>query len=238
MFKHLILTALLFTGLFAQAQETTTKKTILNEQSVIRGEDGMVYPYNAWKKLMQSGKYGIKDRKTFTDSGEKEYLIYELSVDQKAAYVNRMPRPRESESFKEGELFNGFKASDIEGNKYNLKDSTGKVYVINFWFINCPPCKAEIPHINEIVAKYKDNKDVVFLAIALDEKYELKPFLKTLPFDYHIISGGRSIASKYGVKGYPTHVVIDKKGYIKFSTLGLGANTVNWVEKSIEESLK
>lgn len=240
MFKNLILIALLTLSLFGYAQETptTVKKNVLNEQSVVRGEDGMVYPYNAWKKLMLSGKYAIKNRQTFTDSGQPEYLIYELSADQKAAYMSKMPRPHESESFKEGELFNGFKTSDINGNKYNLKDSIGKVYVLNFWFINCPPCKSEIPHLNELVEKYKYHKDVVFLAIALDEKFELKPFLKTTPFNYNIVGGGRSIAGKYGVKGYPTHVVIDKKGYIKFSTLGLGSNTINWVEKSIEESLK
>ncbi|MGM9475972.1 TlpA family protein disulfide reductase [Pedobacter sp. GSP4] len=237
MLKNLILISLLFAFLMGKAQESTVKKNVLNEQSVVRGEDGMVYPYNTWKKLMLSGKYGLKNRKTFTDSGQPEYLIYELSAEQKAANMSKMPRPMASESFKEGELFNGFKVSDINGNKYNLKDSIGKVYVLNFWFINCPPCKSEIPHLNDIVAKYKDKKEVVFLAIALDEKFDLKPFLKTIPFDYNIVAAGRSIANRYGVKGYPTHVVIDKKGYIKFSALGLGSSTISWLEKSIEESL-
>ncbi|WP_406826740.1 TlpA family protein disulfide reductase [Pedobacter sp. KACC 23697] len=238
MFKNLICTALLFTALFGYAQENSTNKNVLNEQSVVRGEDGLVYPFNTWKKLMQTGKYGIKSRKTFTENGYPEYLIYELSADQKSAYMDKIPKPRASDSFREGDLFNGLKITDMNGNKYDLRDSTGKIFVLNFWFINCPPCKSEIPQLNELVAKYKDNKDVVFLAIALDEKYDLKSFLKSTAFDYNIVDGGKYIANKYGVKGYPTHVVVDKKGYIAFSTLGLAPNTVYWVEKSINESLK
>lgn len=238
MFRNLIFIALLSGAIFCHAQENNPKKNMLNEQSVVRGEDGMVYPYNAWTKLMQTGKYGIKNRKTVTDKGEPEYLIYELSADQKSAYMDKMPKPRPSDSFREGELFNGLKITDMNGNKYDLRDSTGKVFVLNFWFINCPPCKSEIPQLNELVNKYKDNKDVVFLAIALDEKSDLKSFLKSTTFNYNIVDGGRYIASKYEVKGYPTHVVVDKKGYIAFSTLGLASNTVYWVEKSINESLK
>ncbi|QDW28197.1 TlpA family protein disulfide reductase [Pedobacter sp. KBS0701] len=98
--------------------------------------------------------------------------------------MDKIPKPRASDSFREGELFNGLRITDMNGNKYDLRDSTGKIFVLNFWFINCPPCKSEIPQLNELVAKYKDNKDVVFLAIALDEKYDLKSFLKSTTFDY------------------------------------------------------
>jgi thiol-disulfide isomerase/thioredoxin len=238
MFRNLLLIALLLSSHFCAAQDNNSKKNVLNEQSVVRGEDGLVYPYNTWKKLMHTGKYGIKNRQTVTDRGVPEYLIYELSADQKTAYMDKMPKPRASDSFREGDLFNGLRITDMNGNKYDLRDSNGKVFVLNFWFIDCPPCKSEIPQLNDIVTRYKDNKDVVFLAIALDEKSDLKRFLKSTAFNYNIVDGGRYIASKYGVKGYPTHVIIDKKGYIKFSTLGLASNTVHWVEKSIDESLK
>ncbi|MCZ4243744.1 TlpA family protein disulfide reductase [Pedobacter punctiformis] len=236
MLKNLLLIALFFSVSFVNAQQGSLKKTTLNEQSVVRGEDGMVYPYTVWKKLMSTGKYGLKNRGTVTESGKPEYVVYELTPEKKAAYVNQMPRPRSSDSFPEGELFNGLKVTDMNGNKYDLRDSTGKVIVLNFWFINCPPCKNEIPLLNELVTTYKD-KNVVFLAIALDEKHDLKDFLKTTSFNYNIVDGGRYIANKYGVKGYPTHVVIDKSGFIKFSTLGLAINTVHWLEKSINEAL-
>ncbi|MGK0324190.1 MAG: thiol-disulfide isomerase/thioredoxin, partial [Psychroserpens sp.] len=61
---------------------------------------------------------------------------------------------------------------DIEGNSHTLESLKGKVVVINFWFINCKPCVAEIPDLNKLKAKF-NNKDAVFVAIALDSKPSL-----------------------------------------------------------------
>lgn len=220
----------------AQTNNVVPKNKV-DENSIVRGEDGMVYPYAIWKKLMTTGKYGLKNRGTSTDSGNPEYLIYELSADQKATYFARMAKPRVSDSFKENDDFKGFKATDMNGNKFDLREAKGKVIVLNFWFINCPPCRQEIPQLNELVAEYKNNPDVIFLAVATDEKYELKNFLKTNPYNYNIIDGGSYIASKYGVKLYPTHAIIDKNGKVKFGTVGLASNTIYWIKKSIDDSL-
>lgn len=240
--KNTLLISLILFSFFCSAQTTTTTTVskspgLLNEKSVVRGEDGIVYPYNIWQALMRTGKYSIRSRNTKTEKGEPEYLLMELSVQQRKELLDRMPKPRPSDVFKEGEIFKGFKVSDISGNKFDLRTNTGKVIVLNFWFINCPPCKAEIPELNELVKDYSENKDVVFLAVGLDTKYEIKDFLKINPYNYNIINDARFIADKYGVKAYPTHVVIDKNGMIKFSTVGLAFNTVSFIKKSIDEAL-
>lgn len=148
-----------------------------------------------------------------------------------------MPRPRASDNFREGERFRFEKMKDIDGVKFDFKADTGKVVVFNFWFINCPPCKKEIPELNELVEKYKQNKDVVFIAIALDDTYALKDFLRAMPFKYNIVGDGRYYAQKYGVKSFPTHVIVGKDGLIRFSTVGLASNTIHWVDKTIKEAL-
>ncbi|MFC3563584.1 TlpA family protein disulfide reductase [Pedobacter jamesrossensis] len=232
-----LLLSIILCSLFSLAQTINPVKTTLDENSVVRGENGMVYPYAVWQKLLKTGKFSIRSRNTKTEDGQPEYLVYEMTKEQQTSMLEKMPKPKQSDSFVVGEKFNGFKTSDIHGNKFDLKNTTGKVIVLNFWFINCPPCKAEIPQLNELTEKYKDNKDVIFLAIALDEKYLLKDFLKINPYSYNVVDNGRFIAEKYNVKAYPTHAVIDKTGKIKFSTLGLAPNTIFWIEKSIIESL-
>jgi len=228
----------LFAFYTTNAQTTSVqKRSILDEKSVVRGEDGQVYPAEIWKKLIQTGKYAIKSRNTTTENGAQEWVIYQLSAEQHQLLMDRMPKPRQSDSFVEGAKFDGFKTSDINGDKYDFRKITGKIIVLNFWFINCPPCKAEIPELNNLVDQYKDNDDIIFIAIALDGKNELKDFLTKTPFNYKIIDNARYIAQKYGVKSYPTHVVIDKSGTIKFSTLGLAPNTIPWLKKSIEAAL-
>ncbi|MCZ4222783.1 TlpA family protein disulfide reductase [Pedobacter rhodius] len=239
MLKKTLLIFLITFSIYVNAQTTTQQRTqpTLDENTIVRGEDGMVYPYKLWKAYLQTGKYSLKSRNTKMEDGRPEFVIFELTEAQRNTMMEKMPKPRPSEAFKEGEHFNGFKTSDINGNKFDLKNTTGKVVVLNFWFINCPPCKSEIPDLNELVNRYRDNKDVIFLAIALDDRYEIKDFLKTIPFNYNIVDNGRFLSDKFNVKSYPTHVVIDKTGTIKFSTVGLAVNTIAWVKKSIDESL-
>jgi thiol-disulfide isomerase/thioredoxin len=113
----------------------------------------------------------------------------------------------------------------------------GRVVVINFWFINCPPSRQEIPELNQVVKDYKDSTNVVFIAVALDEKIELKNFLKKTPFDYTIINNGGFITDIYGVKGFPTHLILDKDGKVYFHSSGFGMSTVLWLRKSIKALL-
>ncbi|HEY0669602.1 MAG TPA: TlpA disulfide reductase family protein, partial [Sphingobacteriaceae bacterium] len=155
----------------------------------------------------------------------------------KVKRANAMAKPQVSPYFETGKRLKDFSVRDLDGNKYKLKDLAGKVVVLNFWFINCAPCRMEIPDLNKVVTKYKNNTDVVFLGIALDDARSLEDFLKDTPFNYNIVSDGRYEASMYGVKSYPTHVILDRKSNIIFHTHGLAANTVHWIDKSIAEGL-
>lgn len=224
---------------FTQAPSHTTSNRI-DQNTIVKDGSGTILPYKIWQKLVQSGEYSLRPAK----SGSQEYIVYQMTEDEKAKALERrkamatsMGKPRASDSFKEGEKFRGEKITDINGNKFDLRKIEGKIYVINFWFINCPPCKQEIPELNELVKQYQDNKDIVFLAIALDDKYSLKQFLKTSPFNYNVVDDGRYYATKYGVTAYPTHVIIGKDGLVKFSTVGLAPNTIHWIEKTIKEQL-
>ena len=200
----------------------------------VSDSSGMVYPTIAWQKLVSTGKYGLK-----VTPGGKTGLLYVLSEEEIARKMSRMSKPPESQFFKTGGQIASFSERDINGNKYNLKDlaAAGKVVILNFWFIGCPPCRNEIPELNELVESYKDNKDVVFIAVALDQKYEIKDFLKTNPYHYNIIDNGRYIADKYGIHLYPTHAVINREGKVVFHTSGLARNTVSWIKKSIDAAL-
>jgi len=230
----------LFFAVSVHAQTTTRTTTKLDQNTIVKDGSGTVLPYAIWQKLMQTGEYNLK-----RVEGTDEFVAYQMNETEKARAAERkkvqmlnMPKPRQAVSFKEGEKFKGDKFTDINGNKYDLKTLSDKIYVINFWFINCPPCKQEIPELNKVVEKYKDNKDVVFIAVALDNKYDLKQFLKTTAFNYNIVENGRYYSDKYEIDGYPTHVIVGKDGLIKFSTIGLAGNTVYWVEKTIVDQLK
>lgn len=211
------------------------KFTPPNENSVVKDSSGMVYPYAVWSKLFSTGDYGILQKFVQPDSGT--YFLIKKTQKQKDAMMARIPKPEESKQFISGTNFSPFKERDMNGEKLDLKKMPGKVFVLNFWFIGCPPCRAEIPELTEMANKYKDNPDVVFIAVALDQSYELKDFLKDHPLSYHVIDNGRYIADKYGVHLYPTNVVIDRDSKVAYSSEGGHRNNIYWMEKTIDTAL-
>jgi thiol-disulfide isomerase/thioredoxin len=119
-----------------------------------------------------------------------------------------------------------------------VKDWAGKTVVLNFWFIGCPPCRAEIPDLNKLALKYKDNPNVIFIAIALDESWEVADFMKKNPLAYHLVGDGRYYAKLFDINLYPTNVVVDKQGKVQLHYSGGYMNGPNWLDKTIQESEK
>lgn len=135
------------------------------------------------------------------------------------------------------EVASPFTATDLEGNRYTQEELEGKIVVLNFWFVQCKPCVMEMPELNELVEKYRD-EDVVFLAFALNGEQELQAFLRKKAFDYRIIPDSRDVAEQYFVEGFPTHLVINQAGEVAYRTMGLSPFTVSTVDKEISELLK
>ncbi len=208
----------------------------LTENSIVKDSAGNIYPFVIWRSIMSHPDYEI--RAIDNNNPATEFLLVQLTEAQTRERMERMPKPRESTYFRTGKEFSAFKTSDTNHNKINLREARGKIIVLNFWFINCPPCRMEIPSLNELVEIYKGNDTVLFIGVALDDKYNIQEFLKSFPFNYHIVHEGKFIADQYGIRGYPTHVVIDQEGKVYFHTTGLALNTVWWLKKSIAELLR
>jgi thiol-disulfide isomerase/thioredoxin len=129
-----------------------------------------------------------------------------------------------------------FAAKDLNGATYDLAALKGKVVVLNFWFVGCAPCREEMPALNRLV-KHFNGKDVVFMSLALEGTKELQPFLKKNPFKYAVIPEARTIAEKYGIEGYPTHYIINKKGEVVSTLLGGNDKRDEQLRPIIEEAL-
>ena len=135
------------------------------------------------------------------------------------------------------------KAAMLDGKIVNTADLRGKIIVLNLWFVNCPNCVEEIKLLNTVVEDYS-GKDVVFLGLATNNKTDLQKFLKKNPFKYQIVpNAGQFMLSSYGelkngeyFLGFPTHVVIDREGYIVLKMEGIkGVEAVkNELKKQFE----
>ena len=79
--------------------------------------------------------------------------------------------------------------------------------------------KGETVYRFELAAEFKD-KDVVFLSFALDDKAAIEKYFKEKPFQYATVASATAWADKYGVTGFPTHVIIDREGRIRGRKIG------------------
>jgi thiol-disulfide isomerase/thioredoxin len=108
---------------------------------------------------------------------------------------------------------------DIQGKRYQLPANTP--IVVNFWSTTCKPCIEEIDKLNLIKKQFKN---VLFLAITPDEPGIVKKFLEHKTFEYKLVFlSQKQIQDKLHVDNYPTHMIIDKKGHLRWVYIGTPA---------------
>ncbi len=131
-----------------------------------------------------------------------------------------------------------FSVNDMSGNSFKLSELKGKVVAINFWFINCKPCVDEMPGLNKIVEKFKNNENVVFLAFSFDKKNNIELFLKKHRFLYNIIPESKQVVSDYGIRSFPTNLILNQEGNVIYEEKGLHSNTISELENTITSLTK
>lgn len=125
-----------------------------------------------------------------------------------------------------GKLAPEISLNDFSGQTVKLSDFRGKIVILNFWASWCPPCKSEMPELDEAAREFASGTDAVLLTVNLtdgsretvdkarkyitDNKYSMTVLLDTQ---------GKA-ASAYSITSIPTTYVIDKQGVIINSIVG------------------
>ncbi|MFI5162640.1 MAG: TlpA family protein disulfide reductase [Sphingobacteriales bacterium] len=108
---------------------------------------------------------------------------------------------------------------DIKGKVTDLQQLKGKVVFINFWATWCPPCLAELPSINTLYQKVKNDPDIIFLTVDIDNNLQKSTqFLQNKRYNLSVYGGSPTqVPDKLYENGIPTTLIIDKKGNIVFT---------------------
>lgn len=138
----------------------------------------------------------------------------------------------------EGTNFPKFSFNDLNGKEYNNDNTLGKRLIVKCWFINCKPCIAEFPELNQLVEDYEDREDFVFIALAIDHKEDLDIFLSKKVLKYETVPNQEEFMEKIlDVKQYPTHFVIDKSGTIE-KVLSKSSELISYLKEGQVLNLK
>lgn len=128
-----------------------------------------------------------------------------------------------SSGLKKGEKAPQINLTDLYGTNINLENFKGKVVVLDFFAVWCPPCKKMIPKIIELKNHYKD-KYVVFIGVHVISDHpgieNLKNFVSKYKINYPVITSTYEIENMYKIKSYPTMVIINKEGFVEENLVG------------------
>lgn len=168
------------------------------------------------------------------------------STFEKKEETNKQTSTSSSSETKATQAFN-FTAMDKDGKTVKLSDFKGKKVYINMWASWCGPCMREIPELEKVYQKYKNNKDIVFLSMTSPNDAEFKnqspqdkskdvilKKAKELGATYPVLFdvNDRFIIN-YAIRSFPTHILINSDG--TFETRIAGAVTEESLTKEIEK---
>ena len=128
---------------------------------------------------------------------------------------------KESSAFSQaGKPAPDFELNSMDGSKVRLSDFRGHPVLINYWATWCPPCREELPIIQERLEKYAP--DLVVLAINAGEDPEtVENYIAQNDFSFQVLLDPEWKAEAlFGIYAYPTSVFIDREGLIQGRYVG------------------
>jgi thiol-disulfide isomerase/thioredoxin len=113
-----------------------------------------------------------------------------------------------------------FSLTTEDGKVLTSGELRGKVVLLAFWATWCEPCWKELPRVEKVYASYKDSRAVLFWAVNAhaggDTDETAEAFAKKMRLGLPIAYTENANAVRLGVDGYPTLVLLDGSGHVRF----------------------
>jgi peroxiredoxin len=105
-----------------------------------------------------------------------------------------------------------FTLTDLQGKTWTLSTLRGKVVLVNFWATWCPPCRKEMPDLESLYNRFKD-QGLIILAISDEEAEKVQPFIAERKITYPVmLDPGRKVNELFQVDGIPKSFVYNREG--------------------------
>jgi thiol-disulfide isomerase/thioredoxin len=229
-----------FDPTFGISQGTLVPRFRLIHQAVAEGPDGRIYT------LVTTGEDGPADRLlVFEPDGvllreapiepwaavyaSESGHVYAVDAADALARTEANASPRRLDSFALPRLGGG--------PEVRLEDHRGKVVVVNFWASWCGPCRQEMPLLDELAMELDPDRAVV---IGLNE--DVRPadalrFVEDLGgVGYDLAEGRGGLPARYGYRGLPYTVVVDRQGRIAAAFYGFG-DSIEPIRRAVSKVL-
>ena len=128
---------------------------------------------------------------------------------------------RSPELPREGFTAPGLTLQTLDGETITLSDLHGQAVLINFWASWCPPCRNEMPAIQQVYEEYRDEGFIVLAVNSQEQDARVAAFAEPLGLTFPIlIDRDGSVFDDYQVAALPTTFFVDRAGVIRGVTTG------------------
>jgi thiol-disulfide isomerase/thioredoxin len=125
-------------------------------------------------------------------------------------------------------LVPAFTVSRLDGTPVRSTDWRGHVAVIDYWATWCPACRRELPELEKLDRRYRNDPDVVFWAVDVQQGGEspqkasafLQRFGYTLPLAIDSQDSADTLSRRLGFEGFPALILIDRGGRVRLVHIG------------------
>jgi thiol-disulfide isomerase/thioredoxin len=218
----ILLLTLLTSGIVAQ-----------NKNTIFYDSVGRLTTFEGHWAQVVTGRY----KSVYNKSDNKKTLV-KTTKDEFETELRKTEK-RITKTYKLGTDFPEFDVYDLNDKRLTTKELKGKVIVLNFWFIGCSPCEMERPSLNDLTKLYTDNKDVVFVSFAKNDKEQLINFLKDSPILYNVVPTDKDfIKNRFEINEYPVNIIIDRNGKYFFNSSASGIGILTILQRQIDKALK
>nr|WP_239587423.1 redoxin domain-containing protein [Bacillus pakistanensis] len=130
-----------------------------------------------------------------------------------------------SEKLDEGSMAPDFTLTTLDGQTVSLSDYKGKKVIINFWATWCPPCRAEMPHMQNFYEEASEKENVEILAVNVTDldkgEKAINQFVSEYKLTFPILLDKEgNVSGRYQAVAFPTSYIIDTQGKISKKIIG------------------
>ncbi|MEM1058935.1 MAG: TlpA disulfide reductase family protein [Verrucomicrobiota bacterium] len=158
---------------------------------------------------------------------------------------DRFSRP-DRRQLQAGDASPDWRGVGMDGREYSKQSVLGKVVVMDFWFKNCGWCIKAMPQIKEVADHYR-GQDVLVLGMCTDRKKENAQFIidklklnyptVIAPEDPRFPSGRGQLAEPFGISGFPTVIILDQEGVIRWRHAGYAKDLKEQIQAEVDQLL-
>ncbi len=133
-----------------------------------------------------------------------------------------------------------FSIVTASGEHMALEDLRGKVVVLDFWGTWCPPCVASLPSLRSLNKRYSKEPSFVLIGISSDSEEETwREFTTENKMIWpQYWDRDRRIQRTFRVDRFPTYIVIDHEGIVRFRSSGSSWERSGLLDDAIKKYVK